>query len=108
MLAATCARPSRRCQLAVSSIAWCVATILKNGYNPVPLPVPSNLHFDPDALGWLKGTEKYKLEVLQAAGVKTFGTLYTSKKQLVHDLVNERGLLNPDRLAPDLAKAIAA
>jgi amino acid transporter len=42
--------------MVVILIIWCVATILKNGYNPVPLPVPSNLHFDPDALGWLKGT----------------------------------------------------
>ena len=37
-------------------IVWCLATILKNGYQPVPLPVPANLKFNPDALGWLKGT----------------------------------------------------
>jgi len=42
--------------MVVILIAWCLATIFKNGYQPVPLPVPSNLHFSDDALGWLKGT----------------------------------------------------
>ncbi|HEV3198324.1 MAG TPA: APC family permease, partial [Bryobacteraceae bacterium] len=42
--------------MVVILIVWCVATILKTGYHPVPLPVPANLHFDPDALGWLRGT----------------------------------------------------
>ena len=42
--------------MVVILIAWCLTTILKNGYQPVPLPVPANLHFDPNALGWLKGT----------------------------------------------------
>jgi len=42
--------------MVVILIAWCLTTILKNGYQTVPLPVPANLHFDPDAMGWLKGT----------------------------------------------------
>jgi amino acid transporter len=42
--------------MVVILIAWCLMTILKNGYNPVPLPTPANLKFHPDALGWLKGT----------------------------------------------------
>jgi amino acid transporter len=42
--------------MVVILIVWCLATILKNGYNPVPAPIPSNLHFSDDALGWLKGT----------------------------------------------------
>src|SRR3984893_16204788 len=42
--------------MVVILIVWCVVTILKNGYQPVPLPIPSNLKFNPDALGWLKGT----------------------------------------------------
>jgi amino acid transporter len=42
--------------MVVILIVWCIATILKNGYQPVPLPVPENLKFNPDALGWLKGT----------------------------------------------------
>jgi amino acid transporter len=42
--------------MVVILIIWCLVTILKNGYNPVPLPTPENLKFNPDALGWLKGT----------------------------------------------------
>ncbi len=42
--------------MVVILIVWCVVTILKNGYQPVPLPLPENLKFNPDALGWLKGT----------------------------------------------------
>ncbi len=50
--------------MVVILIIWCVATILKNGYNPVPLPVPANLKFDPDALGWLKGTVAPSITVI--------------------------------------------
>jgi len=42
--------------MVVILIVWCVVTILKNGYQPVPLPTAANLHFNPEALGWLKGT----------------------------------------------------
>jgi amino acid transporter len=42
--------------MVVILIVWCVITILRHGYQPVPLPIPSNLKFDPSALGWLKGT----------------------------------------------------
>ncbi|MGB9458486.1 MAG: APC family permease [Bryobacteraceae bacterium] len=42
--------------MVVILILWCLATVLKNGYNPVPLPTRANLHFSPDALGWLRGT----------------------------------------------------
>jgi amino acid transporter len=42
--------------MVVILIVWCLVTIFRNGYNPVPLPVAANLKFDPDALGWLKGT----------------------------------------------------
>src|SRR5579864_8149754 len=37
--------------MVVILIVLCLATILKNGFNPVPLPVPANLHFSDDALG---------------------------------------------------------
>jgi amino acid transporter len=37
-------------------VAWCLATIFIRGYQPVPLPTPANIHFGPDALGWLKGS----------------------------------------------------
>src|ERR1039458_416533 len=42
--------------MVVILIVWCIVTILKNGYQPVPLPIPANIKFSPEALGWLKGT----------------------------------------------------
>lgn len=42
--------------MVVILIVWCVATILKKGFQPVPLPTLPNIHFSSDALGWLKGT----------------------------------------------------
>lgn len=42
--------------MVVILIAWCLLTIFRNGYQPVPLPTPANLKFNPEALGWLKGT----------------------------------------------------
>ena len=42
--------------MVVILIAWCLVTIFKNGYQPVPAPIPANLKFDPSALGWLRGT----------------------------------------------------
>ena len=42
--------------MVVILIVWCIVTILKVGANPIPLPTPANMHFGPNALGWLKGT----------------------------------------------------
>jgi amino acid transporter len=42
--------------MVVILIAWCIATILKNGYQPVPLPTLANLRFTDESVGWLKGT----------------------------------------------------
>src|SRR5438034_6968884 len=42
--------------MVVILILWCLLTILKQGYQPVPAPTPANLHFSDEALGWLKGT----------------------------------------------------
>ena len=42
--------------MVVLLIGWCLLTIAVKGYQPVPAPVPSSLHFSDDALGWLKGT----------------------------------------------------
>src|SRR5262249_31376098 len=42
--------------MVVILITWCLITIAKKGYQPVPAPVMANLHFNDDALGWLKGT----------------------------------------------------
>src|SRR5262249_55073948 len=41
--------------MVVLLIAWCVITILKKGYQPVPFPSMSNIHIATEALGWLKG-----------------------------------------------------
>jgi amino acid transporter len=37
-------------------IVWCLITVLQRGGKLPPAPVPSNLTFSSDALGWLKGT----------------------------------------------------
>src|SRR5215467_3828525 len=50
--------------MVVMLIIWCLVTILKNGYQPVPLPTAENLHFNPDALGWLKGTVAPSITVI--------------------------------------------
>lgn len=42
--------------MVVSLIIWCVITILKKGYQPVPFPSMANIHLSQNALGWLKGT----------------------------------------------------
>jgi hypothetical protein len=42
--------------MVVILIIWCFATIAKKGAFPLTAPLPANLHFSDDALGWLKGT----------------------------------------------------
>src|ERR1035441_9478294 len=42
--------------MVVILIIWCVATVLRNGYQPVPFPTLETMHFTPESLGWLKGT----------------------------------------------------
>jgi len=42
--------------MVVLLIFWCILTICLHGSQPVPAPIPSNLHFSDDSLGWLKGT----------------------------------------------------
>lgn len=42
--------------MVVLLIAWCGLTIVTNGGQLPPAPVPRNLHFSDDALGWFKGT----------------------------------------------------
>ncbi len=42
--------------MVVMLLAWCALTIMKMGFQPVPLPTMANIHFSNDALGWLKGT----------------------------------------------------
>lgn len=37
-------------------IVWCIVTIVQRGFNPVPLPTIENIHFNDEAVGWLKGS----------------------------------------------------
>jgi amino acid transporter len=50
--------------MVVILIVWCIVTILKNGYQPVPLPIPANIKFGPDALGWLQGTAAPSITII--------------------------------------------
>ncbi len=40
--------------MVVMLLAWSALTLAKNGYQPVPLPTPQNLHFSPESLGFLR------------------------------------------------------
>ena len=42
--------------MVVILLVWGIFTVVHRGAILPPLPVPSNLHFSPDALGFLKGT----------------------------------------------------
>ena len=42
--------------MVVMLLAWGIFTVIHRGAVLPPLPIPSNLHFSPDALGFLKGT----------------------------------------------------
>ena len=42
--------------MVVILIVWCIVTIMQRGYNPVPFPSMSNIHFTEEAVGWLKGS----------------------------------------------------
>src|SRR5713101_5891489 len=39
--------------MVVILVAWCLITIARTGYAPVPAPIMANLHFSEEALGWL-------------------------------------------------------
>jgi hypothetical protein len=40
--------------MVVILLAWSALTLLKSGYNPVPLPTANNLHFSKESLGFLR------------------------------------------------------
>ena len=54
--------------MVVMLLAWGIFTVIHRGAVLPPLPIPSNLHFSPDALGFLKGTRF-------AASLGLFGVL---------------------------------
>jgi amino acid transporter len=42
--------------MVVILLAWCLWTIAKVGYQPVPFPLLRNIHFSSEALGWLRNS----------------------------------------------------
>jgi amino acid transporter len=42
--------------MVVILIVWCLITILKNGYQPVPFPAVGNIRLSEGAMGWLKNS----------------------------------------------------
>jgi amino acid transporter len=54
--------------MVVILLIWGIFTVVHRGAQLPPLPLPSNLHFSPDALGFLKGTKF-------AASLGLFGVL---------------------------------
>jgi amino acid transporter len=54
--------------MVVILLIWGIFTVVHRGAELPPLPIPSNLHFSPDALGFLKGTRF-------AASLGLFGVL---------------------------------
>jgi amino acid transporter len=47
--------------MVVMLIVWCLITLIKRGYSPVPFPSLETIRFSEDAVGWLKGTLAVKL-----------------------------------------------
>jgi amino acid transporter len=45
-------------------IAWCSYTLVVRGAHLPPWPLPQNLHFSPEALGWLRGSQLPTIGVL--------------------------------------------
>jgi amino acid transporter/nucleotide-binding universal stress UspA family protein len=50
--------------MVVVLIVWCIATILKHGYQPVPFPTLHTLRFTDESVGWLKGTVAPSITVI--------------------------------------------
>jgi amino acid transporter len=42
--------------MVVILIVWCLLTLLERGGSLPPAPIPSNLHYSNESLGWLRGT----------------------------------------------------
>ncbi|HLE82431.1 MAG TPA: APC family permease, partial [Dehalococcoidia bacterium] len=47
--------------MAVLLLGWSFLTLLRGNYSLPPLPIPENLSFSPDALGFLKDAELHKM-----------------------------------------------
>jgi amino acid transporter len=50
--------------MVVILIVWCLITIIMRGFSPVPFPTLETIHFNDDAVGWLKVTFATKITLL--------------------------------------------
>jgi amino acid transporter len=50
--------------MVVPLILWCAYTLCTRGASLPPWPLPRNLHFSPDALGWLRNTQASTIGLL--------------------------------------------
>jgi amino acid transporter/nucleotide-binding universal stress UspA family protein len=50
--------------MVVMLIVWCLITIIKRGFTPVPFPTLETIQFSNDAVGWLKGTFATKITLI--------------------------------------------
>jgi hypothetical protein len=57
---------------------------------------------------YLRGEAKYDWTLIQAAARKRFSRIFTSKRQLVEDLVLDERLIPEAQLSPDLARHLPA
>lgn len=59
-------------------------------------------------VSYLRGEARYEWPLLQAAAKKRFSRFFTSKKQLVEDLVLDEKIVPVDQLCADFAKLLPA
>lgn len=50
--------------MVVMLIVWCLITIIKRGFTPVPFPTLETIQFSNNAVGWLKGTFATKITLI--------------------------------------------
>lgn len=63
-----------------------------------------SLSKDVNLVAYLTGDAKYEWPLVQSAARTRFGRVFTSKKQLVEDLVLDEKLITEEQLAADLVK----
>ena len=89
--------------MVVILIGWCILTIFVKGYQPVPLPFRSNLHFSNESLGWLRGTIAPSITVIAIMIGLGHSLLAMSGFETLAQVYREIG----DPKLPNLKKAAA-
>jgi len=69
---------------------------------------PGSLVDDVNFVSWLRGEARYEWPLLQVAAKARFSRVFTSKKEMVADLVLDEKIVPEDQLSPDLAKLLPA